>query len=288
MTRLTIRKALHNAQQKVDPTDARLLLQALLNVDHVYLITHDDETLSAAQQTHYAHWLTRATTGEPIPYIVGRAPFFGRSFKTTPDVLIPRPETELLVEEALRWGQAHHAQNIIDVGTGSGCIPITLALEWQDSPKPTITAVDISPAALTIAQENAHTHNAPVTFHHSDLLTAVHGPFNLITANLPYITDAEWTELDDGVKSYEPALALRGGRDGLDLIRPLLQQATNKIAPHTLILLEIGWQQGKNALQTAADIFPTAHITLLKDYANHDRIIRIEHHSEHQSHHPHQ
>lgn len=276
MTTQTIRQALHNAYKQVDQTDARLLLQALLDVPHTYLITHDDEPLTAAQQSQYKRWLTRAATGEPLPYIIGRAPFYGRSFKTTPAVLIPRPETELLVEEALRWGQQHHAQHIIDVGTGSGCIPITLALEWPSASTPHITAVDVSPAALAIAQENAQNLSAPVTFHHSDLLTAVSGPFDLITANLPYITDAEWTELDDGVKSYEPALALRGGRDGLALIRPLLQQATTKLSPHALILLEIGWQQGDDAWRTAAEIFPTAHITILKDYANHDRIVRIE------------
>lgn len=273
---MTIRAALQAAYQQLDPFDARLLLQTLLGVNHVYLIAHDDEPLTPAQQATYQGWVTRAAAGEPIPYITGQAPFYGRTFTVTPDVLIPRPETELLVEEVLKWGQQHAVKQIIDVGTGSGCIPITLWCEWTAEPKPAIAAVDLSAAALAIAQQNAQKHHAEINFMSSSLLTNTSGPFDIITANLPYITDDEWTHLDVGVKSYEPEMALRGGADGLVLIRPLLAQARTRLAPTGLILLEIGWQQGHNARAAAVEAFPEAAVSVLKDYAGHDRLVKIE------------
>lgn len=273
---MLIRTALQAAYQQIDPFDARLLLQTLLGVDHVYLIAHDDKPLTAAQSATFKEWVERAAAGEPIPYITGQAPFYGRTFTLTPDVLIPRPETEFLVEEALKWGQQHSVGRIIDVGTGSGCIPVTLWCEWTAASKPTITAVDLSAAALAIAQQNAQKHGAKIDFMSSDLLTSTTGPFDIITANLPYITDDEWTHLEVGVKSYEPAMALRGGSDGLMLIRPLLEQARAQLAPTGLILLEIGWQQGANARAAAVAAFPNAAVSVLKDYAGHDRLVKIE------------
>ncbi|MCA9979555.1 MAG: peptide chain release factor N(5)-glutamine methyltransferase [Anaerolineales bacterium] len=250
-------------------------------MNYAYLLAHDDQPLTAEQNETYRAWVARAAQGEPVPYITGTAPFYGRDFAVNPAVLIPRPETEQLVELACKWlgEQAPRPPEkpwrIIDVGAGSGCIPITVALESRQAVQ--ITAVDVSPAALTVAQENARRLGANVHFVQSDLLTAVSGSFDLITANLPYIADAEWPTLDDGVKSYEPALALRGGVDGLDLIGQLLHQAVSRLHTPSLLLLEIGWQQGSNTAVLAQRIFPNAAVAIHQDYAGHDRFVAITH-----------
>lgn len=274
-----IQDALHHGRGQLPSLEARLLLQELLGVTHAYLLAHGDHLLTAGQSEQYRAWVTRAAQGEPLPYISGTAPFYGRDFLVNPAVLIPRPETEQLVELALRWLTAQPPRppqnpwRIIDVGTGSGCIPLSLALEI-DQPAH-ITAVDISPTALAVAQENSRRLEATVQFVQSDLLTAVAGPFDLITANLPYITDGEWTSLDDGVKSYEPALALRGGADGLQLIAQLLTQARTQRRTPSLILLEIGWQQGPAAAELARRLLPHTAVAIQPDYAGHDRFIEI-------------
>lgn len=275
---MNIRTALANGrlQLTTSPTpalDARLLLQHLLNVSHSYLFGHDDENLTAEQAQQYTDLLAQAAQAVPIPYLIGTAPFMDIDLHVTPDVLIPRPETEQLVETAIAWAMDHGATKIVDVGTGSGCIAISLA---RQLPQCAITAVDISPAALTIATANAATHAADrITFLQGDLLDSVDARFDIIAANLPYITQAEWTQLDDGVKFHEPALALVGGEDGLDLIEKLLQQAITRLNPDGVILLEIGWKQGKTAVSLAHSIFPNAEIELHTDLAGNDRFVTI-------------
>jgi release factor glutamine methyltransferase len=163
-------------------------------------------------------------------------------------VLIPRPETEQLVEMVLDWAGERGAVQIVDVGTGSGCIAVTLA---HHLPQASVTAVDLSPAALAVAQENAHRLTGqPITFLEGSLLSPVAHKVDLIVANLPYIADGEWTMLDDGVKLHEPALALRGGADGLMYIGSLLRQAGDRLNPGGAVFLEIGWQQGTAVTQS--------------------------------------
>ncbi len=276
---MLIQKALTHGRGQIDPLDARLLLQHLLGVTHAYLLAHGDAPLTTEQADTYHTWVARAAQGEPVPYILGTAPFYGRDFLVSPAVLIPRPETEQMIHLALRWlkeqppRSAGNPWRILDVGAGSGCIPISIALEM--TPAAQITAVDISPAALAIAQENARRLGAEVTFVLSDLLTAVDGSFDLITANLPYITDGEWTTLDDGVKSYEPSLALRGGADGLRLIEKLLTQVPAHLSSPSLILLEIGWQQGVDTAVLARRLLPHTAVSVHQDYAGHDRVVAI-------------
>lgn len=257
--------------------EARLLLAGVLRVSQSYLVAHGEERLAAATLTTYSSYLYRAQQGEPIPYLLGTAPFFHFNLHVSPAVLIPRPETEQLVELAIRWAKQHNftSGHLVDVGTGSGCIAIALA---HFLPQATITAIDISAAALEIAQTNAQQHAAAahIQFQQGHLLTPLSQPAHLIIANLPYIRDDEWTLLDDGVKSYEPALALRGGADGLTLIRELLQQAQTKLSPGGAIFLEIGWQQGAAATQLAQQLFPAANIQCQPDYAGQDRFILIE------------
>jgi len=272
---MNIRHALHNGRS---PLHTRLLLQHVLGVDHATLIAHGDQELTAVQQHTFLAYLHRAEQGEPIPYIIGHAPFFDMDLHVSPAVLIPRPETEQLVETAVSWARSRAANpdpiHIVDVGTGSGCIPIALA---RKLPQAAIEATDISAEALAVARQNA-ARFAPerITFHHGNLLQPITRPIDLITANLPYITDHEWTMLDDGVKLHEPQIALKGGPDGLAIIRELLNQAAYKLTPKGAILLEIGWQQGDTAQNLAASLFPTAHIELRQDYAHHDRFVIIQ------------
>lgn len=256
--------------------DARLLLEHLLDVPHSYLIVHHDKPLTAEQEKAYRQLVSRAAQAEPIPYITGQAPFFDFDLHVCPGVLIPRPETEQLVEQAVAWAKEQRlatAPHAVDVGTGSGCIAIALARflpDWQ------VTAVDISTKALAIAQKNgARLAPGRIQFRQSDLLQAINTPVDLIVANLPYVTGDEWQALADGVKLYEPALALDGGVDGLDLIRRLLEQAATRLRPSGAIFLEIGWQQGASVNQAAQRHFPEAAVTVLPDLAGRERIVRV-------------
>jgi release factor glutamine methyltransferase len=277
---MLIRHALANGRSHLSSTsptpdlDARLLLQHVLQVGHPYLVAHADEEITAVALSQYHACLQRAAQKEPIPYIIGHAPFYGLEFRVSPAVLIPRPETEQLVEMAIHWARLRGGLRIADVGTGSGCIPLTLARHLPQTP---IQASDISVEALIIARRNAEAL-APgrVAFYLGHLLGPLTPPFDLITANLPYVTDGEWTMLDDGVKLHEPALALRGGPDGLNLIRQLLAQAADVLSPGGLMILEIGWQQGPPARALAQSCFPTAVVAIQPDFAGHDRFVIIQ------------
>lgn len=253
--------------------DSRLLLEFALQESHSFLIAHADDPLTTEQENLYRHLISRAQRKEPIPYITGTAEFFGLSLDVNPSVLIPRPETEQLVELIVASSTAQEAQRVVDVGTGSGCIAISLAMQF---PAMEVWAVDISPAALSLAQVNAHKYVPDrLIFVHGDLLTAIDVPLDLIVANLPYVADDEWTMVDDAVKWYEPTVALSGGADGLDLIRKLLHQATSRLSPGGAIFLEIGWKQGVEAVKIARQYFPSAEITLEPDFAGHDRFLIV-------------
>lgn len=275
----TIRQAWRSgcAQLAESPTpilDARLLLEHVLERDHAWLVAHDDETLADEDWAAYGRLLNRAAAHEPIPYLVGHAPFMGRDFIVSRDVLIPRPETEQLVEFAIKWAAGREEVRIVDVGTGSGCIAVTLA---SYLPLATVMAVDISAEALAIAARNARMHAAEqIHFVQSDLLTALAPGVDLIVANLPYIAGHEWPSLSIGVKSYEPALALFGGEDGLDLFRRLLPQAAHCIRLGGLVLLEIGWRQGEAIAAMAQQVWSDGDVQVLADFAGHDRVVAIQ------------
>lgn len=266
------RAALHHSDSPA--LDARLLLEHVLGRDHAYLIAHDVEQLTADAEATYRLLLDRAAAHEPIPYLIGHAPFLGLEFVVSRDVLIPRPETEQLVEMAVAWAKGKGALRVVDVGTGSGCIAVSLArlLPWAE-----VMAVDVSARALNVAGRNA-TRHAPGRVHlvQADLLSALAPGFDLIAANLPYIAPEEWPSLSIGVKSYEPALALDGGAGGLDLIRTLLPQAAERLRPGGLVLLEIGWRQGEAVAAAARAAFPAANIAVLPDFAGHDRIVSVQ------------
>ena len=277
---MTIREAWENGRFQLTPTsptpqlDARLLLEHILSVSHSQLVAHDNDPMPATSMAAYQALLDRAGRTEPIPYLIGHAPFFEMDLAVSPAVLIPRPETEELVTQAVMAGRHWTAPRLVDVGTGSGCIAIALA---RKLPQAQITAVDLSPSALAIARQNASRY-APnrIAFVRGSMLEPVLGPFDLIITNLPYVTTAEWTELDDGVKLFEPRLALDGGSDGLRLVRDMLRQAVDKLTDDGVVLLEVGWQQGTAVATFAQTLFPTASITLQPDFAGYERFVIVE------------
>ncbi len=203
----------------------------------------------------------------PVPYLTGIRAFYDLEFAVTPDVLIPRPETEHLIESALQWARGRRDWRLVDVGTGSGAIAVTLAVHL---PEARVWAVDVSAAALDVARQNAIRHGVAdrITLVRGDLLEPLivaDQHVDLIAANLPYIASDELKTLP--VAQHEPLLALDGGADGLDLIRRLLVQAPRVLAQDGLLLMEIAAGQGAHVCELSAAAFPGAHVTLIYDYA---------------------
>ena len=254
--------------------DAQVLLAHTLGRRRSWVLAHPEISLSPEQIAQVEGRLFRLENGEPLPYVLQCWEFFGLDFSISPQVLIPRPETELLVEQALLWLQAHPDRRLaLDVGTGSGCIALALAVNIPDL---YILASDISAGALNQAQVNLRRYSvqARLEFIQADLLPAVGEPFDLICANLPYIPSSELTKLKVG--RWEPRVALDGGPDGLSLIRRFLEQAPSGLAPGGLLLLEIEAGQGPIALSLARKAFPRAEIVLIPDLAGKDRLDRIQ------------
>lgn len=253
--------------------DAQTLLGHILQRPRAWLLAHPEARLEAEQVAALETAVQRVENGEPLPYVLGKWEFFGLTFEVTPDVLIPRPESELLIERALSWLRAHPERlRIADVGAGSGCLGLALAVHF---PRLRVFATDLSFAALRVARRNATRHGVAdrVQTVCSDLLTACHTTFDLILANLPYIPTEALRQL--AVYGKEPTLALDGGPDGLLLIRRLLEQAPHSLAPGGLLLLEIETSQGVAARSLAANAFANAEIALHADLAGHDRVLEV-------------
>jgi release factor glutamine methyltransferase len=229
--------------------DARVLTAHVLGTDAAWLIAHDTDPLSVQQINAYQALLARRLGGEPIAYLVGSREFFGRPFRVSSDVLIPRPDTERLAELALAHIPPDQAFDVLDLGTGSGCIAITLALE---RPLARVTAVDRSPAALAVAKRNAELLDAHVEFLTSDWFSTLKGRrFDLIVSNPPYIAATD-PHLTQGDVRFEPLSALAAGSGGLDDLRHLIATARAHIQPGGTLLLEHGYDQAeavRNLLQ---------------------------------------
>lgn len=258
---MTLREALTSATQRLNqdphlaPTanrDAELLLLHTLDLPRTAFYTDPTRPLTPAEQTAFNQTIARRLTHEPIQYITGVQEFFGLALRVTPATLIPRPETELLVEAVLDRLAKDRPLRLADIGTGSGAIAIALATHLSQAE---ILAVDLSPAALEIAHENARTHGVAhrVPFLQSDLLTQQSGPFDAILANLPYIPEADRPSLHPQVRDHEPATALFAGPDGLDLYRRLIPQAAVALAPGGLLALEFGLGQRDSLAHLLAD-----------------------------------
>ena len=239
-----------------------------------WIISHPETMLNSGQVQLLEDALTRLLAGEPLPYITGKKSFFGLDFIVDYRVLIPRPETEILVEQAISWLEAHpNMRKVIDIGTGSGAIAIALA---KNMPGLQVTAVDTSARALAVATANASFHavEKQIRFKRSNLFEQVGQKFDLVLANLPYIPS---TDLDSlAVSKYEPHEALDGGSDGLRLITKLIDHLPEHVLPNGCAILEIQYNQHNTIRDTASRRFPGASISIIKDLASIDRFVKIQ------------
>ncbi|MGC9467229.1 MAG: peptide chain release factor N(5)-glutamine methyltransferase [Anaerolineae bacterium] len=255
--------------------EAERLLAAILQVTRTMLLAHPEIGVRQAQARVYADAVRRRAAGVPLPYILGQASFFGLDFVVTPDVLIPRPETEHLVEQALAWIADRPVEGItvVDVGTGSGCIAIALTATM---PNLRVTATDLSAPALAVARINGLRHRVDqqIAWVQADLLTPIVGPCDLIVSNPPYVAEPEWPDLPLSVRR-EPHTALLAGPEGLDVLRRLLSQARSRMAPDSCMLIEIGAGQGNAVRALAQAAFPTAAVKIRQDLAGRDRILDL-------------
>ena len=215
---------------------AEVLLAHAVGRDRTWLFAHSDEELREVWWIHYGRYLHQRLQGQPTQQITGVQEFYGRDFRVTRDVLIPRPETEHVIEAALKLDP----RNIVDIGTGSGAIAITLALESGAR----VVGTDVSLPALQVAAENGRRLGAAVQWMSCDLASALHSRFDLVVSNPPYVPARDKTTLQREVRDYEPEVALYGGDDGLEIYRRLVPEAARLLAPGGWLVMEIGYALG--------------------------------------------
>ena len=233
--------------------DAELLARTAVGWDRAALVTNLRKPFDQTHEPRFSAMLERRARREPAAYIIGEREFWGLPFEVTPAVLIPRPETELIVEEALvLFGDAAPPATIVDVCTGSGCLAVSLAREFSGSG---VIATDISEAALEVARRNAARHQvaARIDFRLADLLEGVPGNISLIVANPPYVAQTDAAQLAPEVRDNEPSVALFAGDDGLDIYRRLLPAAGARLAPRGHLILEVGLDQHEAIIQMAEE-----------------------------------
>lgn len=254
--------------------DARLLFQKASGFDHVRVISEAKTLVPLNVQKAFCDMLERRLSGEPVQRIIGKWEFFGRAFELSLDTLVPRPETELLVECVLsELGENSKPVRILDVGTGSGIIAVTLACEL---PEANILASDISGPALETAAKNALSLDAygQIRFVQSDLFSKIDGQFDIIVSNPPYIPSGEISALQTEVRLFDPLIALDGGSDGLDFYRAIIGRCEKFLNPQGLLLLEVGQGQAADVAQLAqASNFEP--IRIVKDLSGIDRVVIV-------------
>jgi release factor glutamine methyltransferase len=261
--------------------DAQVLLSHVLNVERSMLYAYPERTLTAEEEQQYLTVIERRTHGEPVAYLTGHKEFYGLDFLVDKRVLIPRPETELLVEAALNACRQRLAAGrtpiVADIGTGSGIIPITLAV--LEPRLPYLYATDISADALSVAYLNCLRHHVEqrVRLLHGDLLAPLPEPADILTANLPYVGTGELAYLASDVKAYEPHIALFSGPTGLDLLQRFFSelQHSDKIAQGAVLYLEIGFLQREPLINLLHETWPQAKITFTKDFSGWDRMLQV-------------
>ena len=255
--------------------EARVLLAGLLKCSRTSLILHLDDMVDEDTVKTYFEWIQRRLKREPAAYIIGLKNFMGFDFEVDPSVLVPRPETELLVEDALMEIRDRDLlePKILDVGTGSGCIAISLA---RLLPEAEITGIDIDERALAVARKNADSLGTNVSLIQGDLMSGMpsiwEGGFDMILSNPPYIASSDLSRLEPEI-SYEPRLALDGGTDGLLLLGRLIKQSAGFLKPHGLLALEIGHDQGER-VEDILGANGFENISVIKDYGGFDRIAK--------------
>jgi release factor glutamine methyltransferase len=257
--------------------EAELLLMHALKTDRVHLYERLQDELPARAADHYQRLLDRRATHEPTPYIIGHKEFFGLEFEVARSALIPRPETEMLVELTVDFARDRYADNrftAVDVGTGSGVIAIAIASQL---PSARVIATDVSKRATALARRNAERHHvaARIEFVDGDTLLPVKGQAEIIAANLPYVTTEDWLAAPPEIREWEPRRALEGGGDGLRCIRRLFRQAPEKLARNGALFAEIGDRQGAAARSLAEEAFPDAQVEVRPDLTGRDRVICV-------------
>lgn len=266
-----VERVLADAGREEARTMAEWLVATAAGIGRLDLLIQAERLLDAESLARLDGWVARAARGEPLQYVVGNAPFLGRDFRCDPRALIPRPETEDLCARVLAAIPAHAEVRIADVGTGTGCIAITIAL---DRPSAHVMAIDVSPDALALARENARAFGVEerIEWRQTDLLAGVSaGALDAIVSNPPYVADGEWARLDSAVRDFEPRLALAAGADGLDVIRRLADQARQTLVSGGRLWMEIGNEQGpavRDLLLTHGFI----DVAIRRDCAGHERI----------------
>lgn len=256
--------------------DAELLLAHVLKANRASILAWPDRTLTPKELTAFRDLVSSRAARRPLSYLTGQREFFGLDFAVDARVLIPRPETELVVEQALALvRRMPEALLIADVGTGSGALGVTLAVHL---PKAIVYALDQSAGALEVTAENARRHHVAVRVRclAGDLLEPLPEAVHLITANLPYVASGEWESLAPEIRDHEPRDALDGGADGLEQIRRLIATAEPNLLPGGAVLIEIGAGHGSQAITLAKEQFATARVALVQDYAGLDRLVVIE------------
>lgn len=281
----TVRETVAWAERKLSSAgidaprlSAELLVGRAFGLSRLGLLTRHTDKVTAERLDVLLCLVDRRAAGEPVAYILGGREFFGLAFRVTPDVLIPRPETECIVEEAERLFPANASLHFADFGTGSGALAVTLAHEFPSSRG---LAVDLSAAALEVARQNALCHGVAerLEFRCADF-TALELPpasFDLVVANPPYVTEEEYAELSPEVRDYEPKLALTSPEQGLAHLRGLLPIAARALRLGGTLLCEIGSGQGKAAQAMALEpAFGFGAVSVFKDYAGLDRILKAQ------------
>jgi release factor glutamine methyltransferase len=258
------------ARKKIEDAslEAEILLRHTLKIDRTQLYLDFEKELSPEDEKAFGTLIARRLKGEPSAYITGRREFYGRDFKVNPHTLIPRPESELLVETALRLAQNHRIATIADIGTGCGAIAVTLAFEIPDAK---IYATDISPAALEVAHINCQRHGVDdrVNLLQGDMLEPLPEPVDLIIANLPYVGRAEIAP------GFEPRIALDGGAQGTEIIAKLCRQAKGKLKSDGTMLLEIGQGQSGEISGLLHRLFPDGALDVFNDLSGIERVVSL-------------
>lgn len=281
----TVGQAVNAATQRLEEAhistarlDAQVILAHVLGVERSWLFAHYEHILSPEYADRYTELVVRRTAHEPVAYLVNRREFYGIDLYVDPRVLIPRPETEMLVDQVLTEATIRDPQQLVvaDVGTGSGAISIAVA---ANAPNTKIYALDASADALAVAQHNVEFNELSerVRLIQSDLLAQLPERADIIVANLPYVTSSDYRTLAPDVRDYEPTHALVAGPRGLDLIARLLPQLPDHCKPGCLIVLEIGHNQGDAVLRLVEKVLPQAtQLELQRDYQGHDRIVSFQ------------
>jgi len=276
---MTVREAINKALNETGRTAeemlaAEVLLAFCLNVTREDLFIRHDLKVSEADANKFFEILERFYLGEPVAYLTGSKEFYGFDFCVNKNVLIPRPETELLVEEVLKLVPDRETVKILDVGTGSGCIAVALAKHLKCAE---LTATDISSGALTVARKNAERHgvSSRIRFINTDLIDNVRGPFDIVVANLPYIGEKKYNFVSREAKKYEPHVALFGGVDGLRLYEKLFEHLAGRKWKPRFLLGEFGFLQGDEMRGLLNEYFAGWQCAILKDYASIERIFVV-------------